>query len=83
MAATTRPVAPADLTVLIGLLATLEGHRVVGDIDDLVAGQLYECFGDAGLVPADGDVDALPQALGDLNQRLRYALGEYDVPPVA
>ena len=37
-------------------------------------------FANEGLL-ADADVDGLQRALGDLNQRVRYALGEYEEPP--
>ena len=34
-----------------------------------------------GLLAADADGRQLRQSLNDLNQRLRYVLGEYDGPP--
>jgi hypothetical protein len=34
-----------------------------------------------GLLAGDYDQRDLRQALGDLNQRLRYAAGDYDSPP--
>jgi hypothetical protein len=79
---TTRPVSPVDLAVLIGLLAVLEGHLMIGDVDEHVAGHLRRRVEDVGLLPAGSDERGLRQALNDLNHRLRYALGEYDTPPV-
>jgi hypothetical protein len=71
----------ADLGTLIGVLAVLQGSIYVGDIsDDAVAALGKRLAYDAG--HQDGDVERhVRQALDDLGQRLRYAVGEYDVPP--
>lgn len=34
-----------------------------------------------GLLPSDATPRQMRQAVNDLNQRLRYVLGEYDEPP--
>jgi hypothetical protein len=68
---------------LIGLLASLEGELLADEGDDLpgwakrFAGRLSR----HGLLTADPDSRQVRQSLNDLNQRLRYVLGEYDEPP--
>jgi hypothetical protein len=81
LAASTRPVAPADLAALIGLLALLEGALTTGDVDDPLAGRFGQRFEQVGLLPSGSGNRDLRQAVNDLNHRLRYALGEYDEPP--
>ena len=38
-------------------------------------------FVQQGLLGADDDQRDLRQAISDMNQRIRYAAGEYDTPP--
>jgi hypothetical protein len=75
------PVQHRDAAVLIGILAVLEGAIWAGSFDEWTAGQIAQRFAQEGLLAADYDQRALRQALADLNQRLRYAAGEYDSPP--
>jgi hypothetical protein len=77
----TRPVAPVDLSVLIQLLAVLEGHHMIGDVPEHLAERIRDRFVTVGLLPASSGERAFRQAIGDLNQRLRYALREHDEPP--
>jgi hypothetical protein len=72
---------PADLRTLIQVLAVLQGRISVGDVSDEAVAALGKRLAyDAG--HQDGDVERyVRQVLDDLGQRLRYALGEYDVPP--
>ena len=44
-------------------------------------GKVAERFVQEGLLDADHDQRDLRQAIGDMNQRIRYAAGEYDTPP--
>jgi hypothetical protein len=69
-----RPLDRRDAVALIGLAAVLEAHLLAGDLDPHVADHLGRRLG------TDGPPE-LRLALGDLTQRLRYALGEYDQPP--
>lgn len=71
---------PHDLAALIGLLATLEGHLMAGDVDPHVVDHLLSRLAQDGLVSQDAGEQDLRQALNDLNHRLRFALGEYDEP---
>jgi hypothetical protein len=71
-----RPLARQDAEALVGLLAVLAGHLVSGDLDPLVVGRLSERLVGPTAGPAE-----LRVALGNLNQRLRYVLGEHDDPP--
>jgi hypothetical protein len=75
------PVQHRDAEVLIGILAVLEGAIWAGSFDEQAAGKVAERFAQEGLLAGDYDRRDLRQALGDLNQRLRYAAGEYDSPP--
>ena len=75
------PVQHRDAAVLIGILGILEGEIWAGSFDGQTAGKIAERFGQQGLLAGDYDQRDLRQALGDLNQRLRYAAGEYDSPP--
>ena len=65
-----------DADALIGVLAVLEGHLVAGDLDPRVIDRLSRRLVGPGAGAAE-----LRVALGNLNQRLRYALGEYDEAP--
>jgi hypothetical protein len=75
------PVQHRDAGVLIGILAVLEGAIWAGSFGEQTAGKVAERFAQEGLLAADYDQRDLRQALADLNQRLRYAAGEYDSPP--
>jgi hypothetical protein len=67
-----------DLAALIGLLAVLEGELLVGGVTSHLAGRLGERLELSSLLPEGADEEQLGQAIHDLNQRLRYALGEFD-----
>jgi hypothetical protein len=73
-----------DVAALIGLLAVLEGEVWAADTDhdDLPAwaAHLAQRLARDGLLAADAGNQELRRALGDLNQRLRYVLGEHDDP---
>jgi hypothetical protein len=75
------PVQHRDAAVLIGILAILEGEIWADSFDGQTAGKIAERFAEQGLLAGDYDQRDLRQALGDLNQRLRYAAGEYDSQP--
>jgi hypothetical protein len=79
------PLSQCDAAALIGVLANLEGLVWVNGIDDHAALTLLDRLESDGIAaPAATAVDVrynLRQALNDLNQRLRYTLGEYDSPP--
>jgi hypothetical protein len=75
------PVQHRDAGVLIGMLAVFEGAIWAGDVDEYIAGKVAERFVREGLLAADYGQRDLRQAIGDLNQRLRYAAGEYDSLP--
>ena len=70
-----------DAEVLIGVLAILEGAIWSGDLDERTTSKVAERFVQQGLLAADHDQRELRQAINDMNQRLRYAAGEYDSPP--
>jgi uncharacterized ion transporter superfamily protein YfcC len=75
------PVEQRDAAVLIGILAILEGMIWSGQLDEWVASKIAERFVQAGLMVAGYGQHDLRQAINDMNQRIRYAAGEYDSPP--
>ncbi len=75
---TTVPVRDRDTAALIGMLAILEGAIWGGVLDEWTTGILAQRLAADGLLTAGHDESDLRQAIGDLNQRLRHALGEYD-----
>lgn len=77
-----------DVAALIGMLAVLEGEvwaselsarYEVAAIPEWVE-HLASRLATDGILPSDGGTQELRRALGDLNQRLRYVLGEHDEP---
>ena len=75
------PVQHRDANVLIGILAILEGVIWAGQLDERTTGKVAERFVQQDLLDADYDQHDLRQAISDINQRIRYAAGEYDTPP--
>jgi hypothetical protein len=75
------PVRHRDASVLIGVLAILEGAIWAGDLSEQVTSKVAERFVQQGLLAAHHDQRDLRQAINDMNHRLRYATGEYDSPP--
>jgi hypothetical protein len=77
-----RPLLRKDASAIIGILANLEGLIWVGDLNEGAVEKLrLRGVRDGYLAEATNDHD-LRQALNDLNHRVRYALGEYDTPPL-
>ena len=77
---TTRAPAEQDVAALIGLLATVEGELT--GIDEEMpewAAHLARRLVRDGAAAGPGNRE-VRQALNDLNHRLRYVAGEYDVP---
>ncbi|WP_210480691.1 hypothetical protein [Naasia sp. SYSU D00948] len=77
------PVSIADARALVGILARLEAVIWAGGIGAAEAEQFRLRLEKDGLVTAGSSDVELRQALGNLNQRLRYAIGEYPGPPPA
>jgi hypothetical protein len=76
------PVQHRDAEVLIGILAILEGAIWGGSLDAWTTSKVAERFVQQGLLAAGHDEHELRQAINDMNQRLRYAAGEYgSLPP--
>jgi hypothetical protein len=75
------PVLTRDLAVLVGLLAELEGGLKVGEVPEHLAERFRDRFVREGLLDPPVRPRDLRQAIHDLNQRLRYGLGEYPEPP--
>lgn len=83
-----KPVSQQDVQVLLGVVATVTGDLLGGDLDARTSEKFAERFVNAGLLGPESD-GSLPSAgkvavaLADLLQRLRYAYGDYDEPPTA
>src|ERR1700733_6706414 len=77
------PVQHRDANVLIGILAILEGLIWAGQLDEQITSKVAERFVRQGLLDADHDQRDLRRAIDDMNQRIRYAVGEYDTPPAS
>jgi hypothetical protein len=75
------PVQHRDANVLIGILAILEAAVWAGHLDEQTTVKVAERFAREGMLDADHDQHDLRQAINDMNQRIRYAAGEYDTPP--
>jgi hypothetical protein len=70
-----------DLSALIGLLAVLEGDLMAGEVSGHLSDRIRDRLEREELLERGGTERELRQSINDLNQRLRYALGEYDQPP--
>jgi hypothetical protein len=81
------PVAQRDVELLIGIVAKLAGHLCSREADQRTTERYAKRLVEAGLLSSDS-AGHLPSAgkvvlaLEDLIQRLRYAHGEYDEPPM-
>jgi hypothetical protein len=82
-AAPQRPVtlADRDVAVLIGILAVLEGEVRSGETSSRMTRHLSDRLARYDLLSADAAREDPAGALGDINQRLRLARGEYDGVP--
>ena len=75
------PVQLRDAEALIGILAVLDGVIWGGTLDEWTTSKVAERFARQGLLAADHNRNDVHQALDDLIQRLRYAVGDYDSSP--
>ena len=75
------PLQRRDAEVLIGIMAVLDGVSWGGSLDEWTTSKGAERLVQQGLLTADHNRNDVHQALDDLNQRLRYAVGDYDSPP--
>jgi hypothetical protein len=70
------PLSRQDAAALIGVLATLEGHVRVGDVDPAAVDHLRRRLVQDGVI-SEADEDGVPRGLERLNHSVRAALGEY------
>jgi hypothetical protein len=75
------PLGEQDGAALIGMTALLEGHLLSGGMAPHLVDSLNRHLQRAGLVESGAGPAELRLALADLNQRLRYVLGEHDESP--
>lgn len=73
-----------DVRALIGVLAVLEGEVRATELDQLEPTEwmdrVAQRLARSGVLDSTDSLTGLRQGLGDLNQRLRYVLGENDGP---
>jgi hypothetical protein len=75
------PVQRGDAAILIGILAILEGAIWSGDLNHDTTQKIAKRFAEQGLLADRYDLSDLSQAIGDMNQRIRFAAGDYESPP--
>ena len=75
------PLQRRDAEVLIGIVAILDGVIWGDSLDEGTTSKVAERLVQHGLLTADHNRNDVHHALDDLNQRLRYAAGDYDSPP--
>jgi hypothetical protein len=78
---TPNPLSRREAAAVIGILATLEGELLAGADNDLWRRLMEGLRIDDLLPPNIADRAALRIAIANLNQRMRYAYGDYDEPP--
>jgi len=74
------PLQRRDAEILIGIVAVLDGVIWGGSLDEWTTSKVAERLVLQGLLAADHNRNDVHLALNDLNQRLRYVVGDYDSP---
>lgn len=69
-----------DLSALIGVLAVVEGDLMAGELPAEAGGRIRQRLETESLLAPGGSERDLRQAINDLNQRLRFAIGEQEEP---
>jgi hypothetical protein len=78
---TPHPMSKRDVQFLIGLLAIVENMILVDAVDDEMKRAILVRLRKLDLIDEGADTREMHLVLDDMNQRLRLALGEYDVLP--
>jgi hypothetical protein len=76
-----RPLSELDSAAVIGVLSILEAELLLEGLDVELADSFRDRFVVVGLLSGDAGLGELRRALAELNQRVRYAHGEYTEPP--
>jgi hypothetical protein len=76
-----RPLSDVDARAIIGLLAILEGELLGEQLDPALAHRLRDRWVREDLLAEGAELAHLRRALAEMNQRVRYARGEYAEPP--
>lgn len=75
------PLSTKDAAAIIGILANLSGEIMVGQLDNAHVASIRQRMTRDGLLPQGATQEEIVKGLGDLVDRIRVALGEYDSPP--
>jgi hypothetical protein len=76
------PISDGDVSAVIGLLAVVEGELLGEQLDPKLVRSIRDRFVMAGLLAQDAETaDLRVVVVAEMNQRFRYARGEYDEPP--
>lgn len=70
------PMLDADVRVLIGMLAVIEGMVTVGSVPRVVVNKLSERFVRVGILQSEPTEAEFLRVVSELNMRLRRARGE-------
>lgn len=65
------------MRVLFDIVVVLNGELLAGQVSPEVTGHVVRRLAKNGLIADDASVGELTAVVGDLVQRMRYALGEY------
>ncbi|WP_203924902.1 hypothetical protein [Rugosimonospora africana] len=77
----TKPLPAPDMRVLFDILVVFQGELLIGQVSPDVTAHVIRRLTSDGLVAEDASVGELGAVIGDLLQRVRYALGEYATLP--
>jgi hypothetical protein len=81
MAQMTRPLPERDMRALFDILVVFQGELLLGQVSPDVTAHVTRRLANDGLVAQDASIGQLGAVMGDLLQRIRYALGEYPTLP--
>lgn len=75
---TAQPVSQPDVDALLGLVIVVQGELYAGQLEPRLLELFRRRFESSGLVPVGSGPAELLLAVDNLNQRLRWVIGEYD-----
>ena len=76
-----RPLPEADVRALFDVVVVFNGQLLAGEAGPDLTARMIRRLADDGFLAADASVGELGAVVGDLCQRLHYAMGAYDELP--